>query len=490
MTSIGIIRETKTPIDRRVALTPNQCAFLLQKYPGLSISIEHCPNRSYSDQEYVDQNVKVVESAQHCDYLFGIKEAELARKIRTMTSIGIIRETKTPIDRRVALTPNQCAFLLQKYPGLSISIEHCPNRSYSDQEYVDQNVKVVESAQHCDYLFGIKEVKPAALLPGKHYFFFSHTHKFQPYNLGLIRTVVDKSVRLTDYECLTDLRGFRLLGFGRFAGIVGTYNAFRTFGTKEGTFRLKPASSCFDLVELEEQLSVISLPPNLKIVVTGKGRVGRGIVEILNKVPSLTQVSSHDYLENSFTGPVYTWIDADEYVVRKDGQRFEFSHFFERPEMYDPDFEKYIRVSDVFIAGHFWDNVSPRFFDISDISNDWFKVSLIADISCDIASAIPTTIRSSTISDPVYDIDRNTGLEMPAYSSKNNITVMAVDNLPCELPRDASKDFGDNLVEKILPLLLENDTDMVIERGTIADDGYLKPNFSYMQDWVAGKGKL
>ncbi|GAA4820863.1 NAD(P)-dependent oxidoreductase [Algivirga pacifica] len=399
--------------------------------------------------------------------------------------IGIIREGKMPPDKRVPFTPEQCKTIKEQYPSIELVIQPSPIRCFPDQAYSNAGISLQEDLSDCDVLFGVKEVPLDDLIPEKHYFFFSHTHKFQPYNRPLIQAIIQKEIQLTDYECLTYPNGNRVLGFGRFAGLVGAYNGLLTYGKREGLYTLKPANLCDDLRELNKELHKVKLPP-IKIVLTGSGRVAKGANEILEAL-SIKRVNADRFLSETFEEPVYTWIDADEYVEHKEGKPFDFKHFYAHGEEYQSNFKRFTKVTDLFIAGHFWDNRSPVFFTEEDVKSAEFKIKTIADISCDIACAIPSTVRPSTIANPVYDYNPQTGEEATAYSSKDHITVMAVDNLPCELPKDASEDFGQHLLDHILPLLLVEDPDQILHKATITKKGQLNEPFQYMQDFVEGK---
>jgi hypothetical protein len=280
--------------------------------------------------------------------------------------------------------------------------------------------------------------------------------------------------------------GQRVLGFGGYAGIVGAYNALIAYGKKYNLFELKPAHECKDLEEVKRQLSDISVPP-LKVVLTGMGRVAGGAQSIL-ELAGFNQVNVDDFLGKEYNCAVYCKIGVKDYIKHPVKTSWEEKEFFNEPEEYLSDFKKYTKVADIFISGHFWDNRSPVFFKMDQIKNDDFKIKVIADVSCDIADPIPTTLRSTIISDPFYDINRNDGTEKPAFSQKDGISVMAVDNLPCELPRDASVDFGKHLSEEVIPLLVFGDPDLILENATICKMGQLTKPFSYMESFVGANG--
>jgi alanine dehydrogenase len=399
-------------------------------------------------------------------------------------SLGIIRETKVPPDKRVPLTPVQCRSLLDRYPGLELLVQPSDNRCYTDGEYRAEGIPLSEDLSSCDILLGVKEVKVQTFLDGLTYLLFSHTAKKQPYNRGLLQEVIRRGISLVDYEYLTDAEGIRVVAFGRWAGVVGAYNALRGVGRASGDFELKPAHACFDLEELHRELQNVS-PGTRRIVVTGGGRVAGGALEIL-KAAGILEVDPGAYLKKNFDEAVFTRLDPWHYARRKDGSDFDFGHFMKHPEMYENNFLPYGARSDVFIACHFWDPRSPVMIPRDAWTRGELPMSLVADISCDIDGPIASTIRASTIADPFYGYDPDTGKEVEPFVP-GAVTVMAVDNLPGELPRDASADFGRALTEHVIPELLgARDTGM-IQRATIASAGALTPPYKYLSAYLEGR---
>lgn len=401
-----------------------------------------------------------------------------------MTKLGIIKEGKTPPDKRVPLTPEQCV-QTQKNWDVEVKVQKSDIRGIKDKEYEEKGLTLADDMSDCQVLMGVKEVPIPQLIPGKTYFFFSHTIKKQPYNRDLLKAVIDKKISLVDYECLTDSKGKRILGFGRYAGIVGCYNGFLAHGKRSGDYQLKPAHECRDKKELENELSKVKLPENYKIVLTGKGRVGGGAVEILEKL-GIKKVLPEDFLYSSFNEPVYAQLGVDDYNRHKKLEEWNTREFYDHPDRFETTFPLYTTVADMYVACHYWDENAPVLFSKNDMKSDNFKLKVIADISCDIDGPIPTTIRPSTIDDPIYGFHRFNGVETD-YDEEDAITVMAVDNLPCELPKDASEDFGKELVSKVFPHLFGKDEDDVIKRATIAKDGKLTEEYSYLQDYLEGK---
>jgi len=397
--------------------------------------------------------------------------------------IGILRETKNPPDRRVPLTPAQITALQDTYPDIEFYVQPSDFRCYSDEEYEYLGIPLKEDLSKCDILLGVKEVDRRTFIPDKTYMFFAHVTKQQPYNREMFRDMVEKQIRLIDYEYITDSNGSRIVAFGRWAGIVGAYNGLRARGIKTNRFKLKPAYQCHDLEEMWAGLRMIQLKPGLKILVTGEGRVAGGALETL-AICDLVQVSPEEFLSKEFDVPVLCQIGPQHYTKRRDGKPFDFKHFVANPGEYESDFLRFTAVTDILIACHFWDPASPKFFSAEETKRPDFRISVIADISCDINGPIPTTLRATTIADPFYGYNPETGKEEPAFTRPTNISVMSIDNLPGELPRDASSDFGKQLMGSVLhDLFAGNESDMV-RRATITEGGKLPDRFAYLEDYL------
>ncbi|HUW92419.1 MAG TPA: NAD(P)-dependent oxidoreductase [Bacteroidales bacterium] len=401
--------------------------------------------------------------------------------------VGILRETKTPPDRRVPLTPSQIVALQELYPFVEFFVQPSDIRCYNDEEYEYLMIPLREDLSHCDILMGVKEVDKRLFIEGKTYLFFAHVAKKQEYNRGMLQEILHKRVRLIDYEYLTTDKGQRVVAFGRWAGIVGAYNALRARGIKTNRFKLKPAYQCRDLDEMWAGLRMIQLKPGLKILVTGEGRVASGALETLSVCSNLLKVTPEDFLSKEYDVPVFCQIGPQHYVRHTDGRPFDFNNFLYHPEDYVSEFKKFTRVTDMYIAAHFWDPRSPVFFTREDVSFPEFRISVIADISCDIAGPVPTTLRATSIADPFYSYNRFTHTEEEAFNSHDSITVTSIDNLPGELPRDASSDYGRQLMANVLHDLFNDNPSPMILRATITDDGSLTPQYSYLADFVKGE---
>ncbi|WP_027721169.1 NAD(P)-dependent oxidoreductase [Maridesulfovibrio zosterae] len=401
------------------------------------------------------------------------------------TIIGLLREGKIPVDKRTPLTPSQAKAINAAYPDVEVIAQRSEIRCFTDEEYVEAGIRLVDSVEEADILLGVKEVPIPDLIEGKTYFFFSHTIKKQPYNRDLLREILKKNIRMVDYETLTEPSGKRIIAFGRWAGIVGAYNGIWTYGKRYNLFDMRRANECFDLEDLKTEFSKVILPP-IKIALTGGGRVTKGAMEVLTGM-GIRKVTPHQFCNCYFDFPVYTQLNVRNYNAREDGEAFSRNEFYKSPQNYVGDFLQFTSEADILIAAAFWAPEAPVLFTKEDMTGPDFKTSVIADITCDIEGSIPSTKQPSTIADPVYDYNPSDDEVDPPFTDEGNISVMAVDNLPCELPRDASSSFGQRLADQILPLLLGEDPETVIERATIASEGKLCGRYTYLQDYVDGE---
>ena len=398
--------------------------------------------------------------------------------------IGVLKEEKVPADRRVPLTPKQCSLLLDTYSDINISVKSSAIRCFSDDMYIAEGITIVDDLSDCDVLIGVKEVPKESLIANKTYLYFSHTIKEQSYNRGLLLEMFELNIIMVDYEVLRNKQGNRLLGFGRYAGIVGAYNGFLTYGLKSGKYNLKAAHNCEDRIEMESEMSKIKLS-NEKFIVTGNGRVGNGIMEIMEE-SNIREVSKSDFLTKSFNEAVFVHLNFMDYNIKTDGSYTNQQEFYDNPELFKSSFMDYAIQADIFIAGHYYGSGSPYLFTREDAKSLDFNLQVVADISCDINGPVACTIRPSTIANPIYGYNKKSEQEVH-FRTEDSIAVMAVDNLPCELPKDASEDFGDEMIDKILPLLLNGDDDQIIFNATICKEGNLAPNFEYLRNYINKK---
>lgn len=397
-----------------------------------------------------------------------------------MLKIGLIREGKIPTDTRVALSPDQCKWINNTSSELKIYVQSNPNRCFTDKEYAAAGIEVQESVEHCDVLLGIKEVPAAQLIAGKTYLFFSHTKKMQPYNQAMLQTIIDKKITLIDYECLEHEDGQRIIGFGFFAGVVGAHNGIMAFGNRTGAYSLPRINSTKNFQQLIHSYFGLKLP-NIKIAVTGSGRVAHGVLEVMNLL-GVHEVEPDEYLDHPFPYPVYVQLKGADLYRRKDGGKYKRDDFHTNPHHYECAFKDYLSHTDILMNGIYWDSAIPRLFELHDISHSDFRIQTIADITDDMNGSVPINIDSSTIENPFYGVDRTTH-EKTAPFLPNSVDVMAVGNLPNELPRDASRYFGEQLIKHILPDIIKGGS-ATIYNATIIDKGKLNKPYEYMREYA------
>ena len=400
-----------------------------------------------------------------------------------MTTIGLLKEEKIPPDNRVALTPRQCKWLQKVYPGLRFVAQSSAHRCFSDREFERAGIEVAEDLKACDILFGIKEVPADVLLENKTYLFFSHTRKKQLHNQEMLQSVLKKKITLIDYECMEHEDGQRIIGFGFFAGIVGAHNGMMAYGKRTGSFHLERVYKQKDFKELIHSYFGLKLP-DIKIAVTGSGRVAHGILEIMNLM-GVIEVEKEEYLAREFTYPVYVQLKGADLYRHSKAATYSREHFHSHPEEYVCSFDQYIPQTDILMNGVYWDVTVPRLFEVAKVSAPDFRIQVIADVTDDTNGSVPINLGDQPIENPVYGVDRFT-LEKTPPCLPNSIDIMAVGNLPNELPRDASKYFGEQLIKYILPDLLHGGS-KTIENATIVKEGKLTPKFLYLHDYASGR---
>jgi len=398
-----------------------------------------------------------------------------------MLTIGIIREGKNPPDHRVVFSPAQCKYIIDNFP-VKIKVQPSKNRCFSDAEYEEEGISLSSDLRDCDLLIGIKEVNVEDLIAEKRYLFFSHTIKKQASNKKLLQAILRENIELIDFELITDANNQRLIAFGEFAGMVGAHNALLTWGRRTKQFSLPRMHQLQDYQEAVESYKHIQWPP-VKIVLTGTGRVGQGAASVLMDM-GINKTDAATFISQSFGKPVFVQLKSEDYLRRKDGNKFNREHFHSFPSEYSAYFAPFIEKADIFINGIYWNFEAPVFFTKEEMMKDSFSIKVIADLTCDIApvSSVPSTLRASTIEEPIYSyIPETNGESYP--TDEKGVDVMAIDNLPNELPRDASVAFGKKFILGVLPDVLAGNTPK-IEKATIARKGVLMPSFSYLEDYI------
>tara|TARA_B100001250_G_scaffold283883_1_gene245929 strand:+ start:636 stop:1874 length:1239 start_codon:yes stop_codon:yes gene_type:complete len=406
-----------------------------------------------------------------------------------INSIGIIKESRKD-ESRAPLAPYQISEIKKQFPSISFLVQPCSNRTFKNEEYEESGAKIIENLNDCDLLFGVKEVDDKKLIPNKTYVFFSHTYKLNKETLSnaqgtpgmdkkeLLRSVLKKNIKLIDYENIRDTNGSRYLGFGRFAGIVGCYNTLNLYLLQNKFQPLARAYKINNYERIIKNLSEIYFP-KFKLLVTGDGRVNKGVQEVL-KFTNIKKVSKKEFLERDFENPVYCNLDTKDYVAHKSKKPFDLKHFIEFPKEYESTTFDYLKVSDLYISAHYWDPSSPKIFTKKQIKQ-FSNLKIIGDVTCDVDGSIPTTIKSTTIEEPNFYLNTETFAEIDKFDS--DLAVMAVDNLPSELPRDSSTEFGNGIVNEVIPYILGKDDGRILN-STIADKGRFLEKYTYLNEYI------
>ena len=398
-----------------------------------------------------------------------------------MTKIGLIREGRIPADSRVALTPAQCKWIRKNHPEVSVTVQHSDTRCYSDKEYAAAGIEVKEDISGCDILLGIKEVPVEMLLEGKTYLFFSHTKKLQPYNQKLLKKIIEKKITLVDYECLEHEDGTRIIGFGFFAGVVGAHNGMMAYGERTGAYHLDRVNSGKNFQHLIHTYFGLKLPA-IKIVVTGSGRVAHGVLEIMNLL-GIHEAEPEDFIEKEFVYPVYVHLKGADLYAHKDTGTYSRTDFHAHPENYNSRFNAYLPHTDILMNGIYWEKTIPRLFELEDMQREDFRIQTIADITDDMGGSVPCNIGDTTIADPVYGVNKKTFEKTDPYLP-GSVDVMAVGNLPNELPRDASRYFGEQLIKHVFADLFTKEVTRLIDCATIVKKGKLNGGYEYMEEYA------
>jgi saccharopine dehydrogenase (NAD+, L-lysine-forming) len=399
-----------------------------------------------------------------------------------MITIGLLRESKVPADNRVALTPAQCKWIHKNVPEIRVLVQASRDRCYSDKEYRSAGIEVRDELGECDLLFGIKEVPVNELLPGKTYLFFSHTKKMQPGNQEMFRAILDRQITLIDYECLEHDDGQRILGFGFFAGVVGAHNGIMAYGLRTGRYTLGRVHRQQSFRELIHTYFGLRLP-EIKVVVTGSGRVAHGALEVMNLL-EIVEVEPDEFLERSFHYPVFTQLKGAALYGHARTGEYHRDEFHSRPQDFRCKFLPFAATADILINGIYWDKHMPRLFEWTHLAQDEFHVRTIADITDDRGGSVPCNLGEGTMENPVYGVDPKLRIRTQPYLP-GCVDVMAVGNLPNELPRDASRYFGEQLIKHVLNDVLRGGS-VIVDRATMVRRGELTLPYRYLADYARG----
>lgn len=400
-----------------------------------------------------------------------------------MLKIGLIREGKIPADNRVAFTPGQCKWIKDNIAGVSIVVQQSNTRCFTDKEYQRAGITVTPDVSDCAILIGIKEVPVPELINNKTYLFFSHTKKQQPHNQQLLQAILKKNITLIDFECLTHADGQRIIGFGFFAGVVGAHNGMMVYGNRTQAYQLERVYQQHSFKKLIHSYFNVKLP-NVKVAVTGSGRVAHGMLEIMNLM-GIIEVEKEEFISREFDYPIYVQLKGADLYEHKQTKLYSRDDFHEHPEAYNCKFNDYLPHTDVLLNGVYWDVNVPKLFTKEDVQQPNFRIQVIADVTDDMGGSVPINLGDHPIENPVYGVDKTTLQKTNPYLP-GSVDIMAVGNLPNELPRDASRYFGEQLIKYVLPDLVKGNS-VVTDNATIAKKGHLTALYSYLQDYADGK---
>jgi len=397
-----------------------------------------------------------------------------------MIKIGITKENDKIGDVRTPLSPKQSKEI-KINSGFNVEVQSSKIRCFSDEDYMKEGIKIVNNLNKSDFIFGIKEADENKLINDKTYFMFSHTIKKQPHNRDLLLKILRKKIRLIDYECLKK-KGKRIVAFGKYAGIAGAYNTIMAYGKKIKSFNLKRLSHFKNKKELYLFSEKNPIIKKVRTLIIGNGRVAKGAVELL-KYFGFKNVTIDEYKKDINNKPVYCILKTKDYIKNISGNSFSKSDYYKNPNKYKSIFPKLKDKTDILINASYWDPRYPRIFEEKNVDKN-FPIKVIGDITCDINGSIPLTKFASTINEPFFDYCIQSRKVIKPFSEGKTVTMMTIDNLPSELPRDSSNYFGRVLMKYLIPFLKEKDN-KIINRATIAEKGSLTKKYEYLRDYIA-----
>ena len=434
--------------------------------------------------------------------------------MRKNLCVGVLKETKGN-ERRAPVTPKDVKWLVKK--GIRVEVESSPDRVFKDHEYRRNGAKVVDRLRKASLLVGIKEQEAERIRGNSIYMLFSHTIKGQPRNMPLLKEALSKKVTLIDYEKISDAHGRRLVYFGRFAGICGAIDSLHFFGKKlewaglrnpfafvQPAFKyssLKTAKQ--DIAKVDHEIRKKGLDRSMTpfiIGITGHGNVSRGVQEILNVLNPI-EVHPSDMLRfvklrRGMRNKLYKIVFLREEKLRsKDGRGFYFEDYLSAPEKFESNLDRYLQYLNILIHTSYWDGKYPRMVTKGMIRKlarkKPFRLRLIGDIACDVNGSVEITYKTTTQDNPVFTYDPASDTFVDGYRQPG-VTVLAVDNLPSELPRDASVEFGSLIRDYVYQLAAHGVRNVTqhaalpaeVRRAVIAEKGRLTRDYRYLREFI------
>ncbi len=428
-----------------------------------------------------------------------------------MKKLGIIKETKNKWERRVPLNPQAVQELIQK--GFEVIVQPSKIRIYKDEEYSSVGAKLSSDLSECDFIIGVKEIPINDLIPEKPHLFFSHTIKGQDYNIPLLQKILDDKITLFDYEKIENNQNRRLVFFGKFAGYAGMVDTLHGLGQRlmqqfnietpflkvKHSYQYESVQDAIDQIKIiGEEIKKNGLPAEItpfNIFLLGYGHVSQGCQEILTALP-IVKISPAQLEENSpnyENNKIYLSVFKEEHLVeRKDGAKFDLLDYFKNNGKYKSRLQIYLQYCSVYMNAIYWNLQCPVFLPnsyLNKIQDKNPKLIIIGDITCDIEGSVQATIKETCPDNPVFIYNAKTGKETDGYKGEG-FAVMAVDNLPCEFPKEASDCFSESLMPFIEQMLnndyskpiIDSDLPDEIKSACIAHQGKLEDNFKYLKE--------
>lgn len=432
-------------------------------------------------------------------------------------------------ERRAPLNPFHVKSFVDQ--GVKVLVQPSNRRAYPMQDYERCGAVIQEDISEASLIMGVKQVPIPRLIPNKTYCFFSHTIKAQTENMPMLDQLLDKNIRLMDYEKIVDDNGKRLVAFGKFAGIAGMINILHGIGLRllalghhtpfihiAAAHNYRNSSMARQTIrDAGYEISLGMMPKSvgpLTFVFMGSGNVSQGAKEMIDELP-VEYVDPQDLrevAEHGDTKKIYaTVVHRKDHIVRKDGGPFDRAEYERHPEKYKSTFNENIGPwASCIINGIFWDVNHPRFLTNMDTQtllgsiaqapvpaepgcpNLPHRLLAICDITADPGGSIQFIADCTTIESPfcLYDADHRHQHFKSLRFSGDGVLVCSIDNMPAQLPREATDFFG-GLLSPLVPELLTSDAtkdfedenfSRVIRDAIICSNGKLTNNYQYIQE--------
>jgi len=422
-----------------------------------------------------------------------------------MLNTVIRKEHKNDWEKRTALTPSDAEELVKK--GFPISVEPSEIRVFSDEDYKGRGIKLDGCPQKGDFVVGIKEPPVSSIQENQVHLAFSHTIKGQDYNMPLLQKFIDQKATLIDYEPIVDESGKRTIAFGRFAGIAGAIDSFYVAGKK---YTVRNEESCLSQIKQTWQYGSIaqvkqhfdsidlSVGEPVRVLVVGTGNVGKGSEEVCQWL-GLPQVDIEQVLEGNTPGGNWYAVASSRHInQRKDSgangeKAFDMSDFVEQGiNAYESTFENLLGQFNILLQTPYWTEKYPKHLPQSVMLENINKLPLVVgDISCDINGSLECTTKASDIDAPAFTYNVKQSGSTDGILAKG-ISVMSIDNLPCELSLDSSLHFS-AILKDYMQNLMSIDLSKPFEKcglinelagATIVYKGQLTPKYRYLQSFL------